>query len=614
MAVLQQKYSLAAALTLSLFLGLMSFTNPDKGPMNWDVTGYYFYLPGLFIHHDVALQDIQKMEDLRIKYDLSGTLYQFHPVEGRSNFVDQYPLGMAVLYSPTFFAGHFFAGLLSYEKDGFSPPYQWAMIIWSFLVAIAGIFALRSLLMHFFSDGISALALILILAGSNYFIQVSRGLTTPHNYLFTLYALFLLAVIRWHKQPAYRTTALMIAPLGLACLARPTEMVAIVIPVLWGCNSTSEIRQRIKILFSKQRSFTLFAIALLMLIALPQFIYWKMTTGHWLYMSYSNPAEGLDFLSPHTINFLFSFRKGWFIYTPLMLISLTGFFFLYKKKKNIFWPLIVFFILNLYVLSSWSCWWYAQCFSQRAMVQSLPVMALLMGFTLSWISEKKWYAITGGVLISLAFLQTLFFQWQYEHRILDQWRMTSEYFWAVFGKTSVTDKDKELLLIDRPFDGSMIFENKDRYKETLFFSFAHLMPEVLKDKSPGDSTSFPGQKLSKDVEFTLPIKKRFRDITDKDHVWIEASAEVWLSDSASAEDLLLVCTGDHKGGLYGYRTAGVPPDSLKRNAWNTIRIDYLTPEMRTKKDFVSFYLWYRGQDSAFVKDFSIRVFERENQQ
>jgi hypothetical protein len=76
------------------------------------------------------------------------------------------------------------------------------------------------------------------------------------------------------------------------------------------------------------------------------------------------------------------------------------------------------------------------------------------------------------------------------------------------------------------------------------------------------------------------------------------------------DDILLVATADHKG-PYGYRTASTPDSLFHPNGWNLIELDYLTPEVRSTKDDLSFYIWYRGQDSVYVSDIELRVYERK---
>jgi hypothetical protein len=66
-----------------------------------------------------------------------------------------------------------------------------------------------------------------------------------------------------------------------------------------------------------------------------QLIYWKLTTGRWLYYSYEE-GEKVRLFAPYLIPVLFSFKKGWLVYTPLMIFSILGLYSLYKKTKEIY--------------------------------------------------------------------------------------------------------------------------------------------------------------------------------------------------------------------------------------------------------------------------------------
>jgi hypothetical protein len=605
------KWTATVALLVSAWFAYTLFSKPIEGVMNWDVTGYYMYWPATLIYDDLEMKSTDWAEDLRAKYDLSGTLYQFHGVEDRNTHVNQYSAGMAVMYTPAFWIGHWAAKVTGQEQDGFSPPYQMAIAIWSLMIAMAGIWFLRLLLLHFFTDATAAWIMLLMSFGTSYFIQIKHGLATPHNYLFFFYVLFILATIRWHQNQTSKNMALLAAVLGIMCLIRPTELLAVFIALGWNARSIADIKRKVRKLFGEQRKQLVVAALVMFCIGLPQLLYWKFVTGHFFFMSYTNPGEGFDFLSPHTIDFLFSYRKGWFIYSPLMAVALFGFVYLWKKKRELFWGLAIFFLLNLYITSSWSCWWYAQCFSQRGMVQSLPVMALLLGFAWLWFQELglvKW--ILSGATAML-FVLSVFFAWQYEHGILDQWRMTKDYFYAVFLKTDeVADETKDLLLVPREFSGAMVFADSLKYAlaETDQYS-VHFMDEMKSEVEVDSVSKVKTETLNSEHAFTKALKRSYRDWTCKSHAWFKVSASVFIPEGHQPGDVLLVATADHKG-PYGYRTSQMPDSLFKSNGWNTITIDYLTPEVRSGKDDIAFYVWYRGNDSVFVRDVVVRKYER----
>jgi len=101
------------------------------------VFGYYLYLPFTFIYNDLGLQHKEILDQLISQYNLTSGFYQatISPV---NNWVMKYSMGMAVYYSPGFFVAHVIALFTDYPADGFSEPYQWALIINSTLFAFWG--------------------------------------------------------------------------------------------------------------------------------------------------------------------------------------------------------------------------------------------------------------------------------------------------------------------------------------------------------------------------------------------------------------------------------------------------------------------------------------------
>ena len=119
-----------------------------------------------------------------------------------------------------------------------------------------------------------------------------------------------------------------------------------------------------------------------MLVGFIQFAYWKYASGKFIINPYGsgNPGEGLELFHPHILEVLFSFRKGWFIYTPMMLFTMIGFWQMYKHNKNLFAPVFIYFIINFYIVSSWSCWWYGACFGVRSLIPSYAVLSIPFGY------------------------------------------------------------------------------------------------------------------------------------------------------------------------------------------------------------------------------------------
>jgi hypothetical protein len=104
---------------------------------------------------------------------------------------------------------------------------------------------------------------------------------------------------------------------------------------------------------------------------------------------------------------LFGPEKGWFLYTPIALVMVAGFFFM--KKYPFRKAVLTFCLLNIWIIISWSDWKYGASYSTRALTQSYPVFALALACVIdrwfSW-SRLKWLLPVIGVgLIFLNFYQ-----------------------------------------------------------------------------------------------------------------------------------------------------------------------------------------------------------------
>ncbi len=123
---------------------------PNSHPISWDVGGYYLYLPAQFIYHDLALNDYNKFDSLRTKYEVSSTFYQVHQTP-QGKRVIKYTMGNSILYAPFFCMGHIMAKVGNYPADGFSKPYQYAMHWGIFMYMFLALVFARKILLYFFT-------------------------------------------------------------------------------------------------------------------------------------------------------------------------------------------------------------------------------------------------------------------------------------------------------------------------------------------------------------------------------------------------------------------------------------------------------------------------------
>ena len=569
---------------------------PQRDVLTWDVFGYYLYLPAAFIHDDIALRDHSWLDQVMDTYEPSSTLYQL--VDGaEGERVIKYSSGMAVLYAPFFCAAHMLAEPLDFPADGFSAPYQIAITIGCLAFALLGLVLLRKVLLHFFDDRWSAFLLVLIGLGTNWFqLTAWDGTLLTHSALFTLYALLLLATIRWHASPSWRWALCIGASLGLITLIRPSELVAVLIPLLWALHDADQRRMKWNAV-RKNIPHIMGAVVLFLIAVSPQLIYWKVTTGNWIFYSYVNPGEGFDLATPHLRPFLVSFRKGWFIYTPLMLIAIGGIALLWKRIPQAFWAIIIFLLMDLWIVSSWSCWWYAGgSFSSRSMVPTYPLLALALGAALQWAWKRRFTRIAVVLACGAFLLLNLFQTWQWTQGIFSKERMTKAYYKAVFLRTSVPDQAEELLLVSRSLGAEERLVDERRYnaREAFRADYSDRPDSVLT--------------LISDTPFSPAMETTFEGLTNKDHAWVRASAKFWVGDSLDAVPTLVIHF-EHDGGTYKYMARDWEVPKNAKNVWVPFTVDYITPEVRSKQDKMKAYIWNQRGTPLRVDDLVIEVFE-----
>lgn len=629
-----RKHTLILILALFAILFGLRFTKSFHNALSWDTKGYYLYLPAAFIYNDAGIRDIGWVEEIQEKYGTTATLYFLNRQEFGDHVI-KYTGGLAFLYSPFFLLGHGIALILpGVPADGFSLPYQVAISLGMFVLVFGALWFLRLILHRYFDDRTVLITLFLLVAGTNLVHQFTFGTLMSHTPLVFLFSLLIWSAIRFYDGlggeterpvPAHgfflrlpegdtrKWFLIMAFVAGLISLIRPTEVVGLILVFLWGTGSLKAFRERFRF-FIRRPLWLVAFFGIMALVALPQLVYWKTLTGQWLYYTYDNAGEGLDFLYPHTLKFLFSFRKGWLIYTPLMAFALYGMVLMYQKNRGLFIPVGLFFLLSLYLMSSWTTWWYAGgCYSSRAMISVYPALAIPLGYFVAWLQQQE-KGLRTGLFVFVGFLVfiNLFQTWQFNNGIITQETMTRAYYFRTFLRTSVTAEDRELLLVRRPLTAMEKFEESDNYTRRVLFRDGMQREDYpdfsYSDAYPGvDGT--PSLVLDSLRPFSPTYEIAFRDLTTHDHAWLRARARIFLPADYTGPDPLLVVTFTHKGDSYKYRTSENYEIELEAGRWNLIEFDYITPEVRRRSDKLMVYVWHRHGQAVFLDYLHADIFE-----
>ncbi|MES2479969.1 MAG: hypothetical protein V4561_12845 [Bacteroidota bacterium] len=444
--------------TLLLCFALMAYSSmvfyprwqkhQTESTIAYDVEGYYWYLPSVFIYKDLKKQGF--MDSVMRIYKASGSdIFEQGFVHKKSgNYVLKYTSGMAILYLPAFVIGHLAASALGYPADGFSTPYQLSLQIWGLAFAFIGLYHLRKLLLLYYADKIVAVSLFLLVFGSNYLNYAAIDVGMSHSWLFTLYVFLLLNTHNFYKTFGLRYILRIGFIIGLLTLIRPTEAISVLIPLLWGVNSFDDLKNRFALLYQKKGLVFVAALCAFSVVFI-QLFYWYTTTGDWIVYSYQD--QGFNFKRPHAFVYSWSYKAGWLRYSPMLLFCFAGFLIYLWRGKNKF-AVMLFFMCNYYLVSAWNIWDYGG-FSGRAMIQSYPILI----FTMATLIETAWSIKTLQVVLIPAALLFLYINiwWTYQaHRggLVDALCTTKEYYWKSVGRWSVPERYEKLKDTDELFE------------------------------------------------------------------------------------------------------------------------------------------------------------------
>jgi hypothetical protein len=196
---------------------------------------------------------------------------------------------------------------------------------------------------------------------------------------------------------------------------------------------------RNRMIFLLRRVPLLFIMIMAFLIPwIPQVIYWKVVTGQFLYNSYSLIGSSFYFSAPQIPDLLFSFRKGWFVYTPVMLLAMFGFIWLYRDRRNLFYVSLVYILVMVYILGSWWSWWYGGSFGSRGFIDTYAIMALPLAAIIDYlfITRSRWIALSVSCFMGMVVLLNLFQTIQYKKGAIHYVSMNREAYFHDFFKVN----------------------------------------------------------------------------------------------------------------------------------------------------------------------------------
>ena len=416
-------YCCIAILLLVITTNINWGKNDWKGALESDAKGYYAYLPAVFIYHDLNFSFLEKIEE---KYDQKHLYYDYRS-NAKGVLINKYYAGVAVMQMPFFAAAHAITYFTGGDADGYSKHYMLAISLSTWFYHLVGLYFMIQLFQFYkIKPKLIALLLFAISFGTNLFVYTIVEAGMSHAYSFCLVAAFLVHIYQFLVQSKRSSLWIASLLLGLIVLCRPVNaMVVLFIPFFF--SSFSHFLFTLRKQVFRSRKVLVLLVPFLTVVSI-QLVYYYLATGHFLVYSYDE--EGFNFANPEWFNFLFSYKKGLFLYTPMYLLGLISLFL--AKNLSAFQKVIWGFSMGLviYVFSSWWMWFYGGSFSARVMVEFIPLFMLPLAVFIHQLTGK-WR----GVTIALVFLLIGICQiqsYQYRYYEIHYSEMTQEKYWEVF--------------------------------------------------------------------------------------------------------------------------------------------------------------------------------------
>ncbi len=426
--------------------------------INSDGRGYYAYLPASIIFHDFKFNYFFD-GSLNLPKDYTSNFLFY--IDG--NYVIKYPVGVAIMLIPFFIVAIIFSFIFQFPIDGYSFFFQiFESLAAITYVTLAIILLYRLLRKYDIQQNIAAIIVIGIVFATNLTHYTVLEPSLSHAFSFVCVVAFLWCLNLFSTSTSYSYWYFACCLLGLIILIRPVNGVIVLFaPFLF--NTVKRFVEFLGHVF-KNKINAIFGIVLASLVIFLQPLVWYLQTGHFYVWTYVR--EGFNWDNPQFFNLLFSYRKGWFVYTPFMFLIIPGLIaMLFHKQWFKAFISILFWSGALYIISSWGCWYYGGSFGQRPLIDFYGPAALTIAAFFTSIKPTPWKVllVTVAILIPLNLIQS----YQVYSNILHYDSMNKEKYWKVFLKTS---NKYRWILFNNPHNNPPL-DIKNKIKQAFFNDF-----------------------------------------------------------------------------------------------------------------------------------------------
>ncbi len=321
-----------------------------------------------------------------------------------------------------------------------------------------------------------------------------------------------------------------------------------------------------------------------------------MQTGNWFVWSYGE--EGFYWSNPQIVEVLFGFRKGWLVYTPLIVLGLFALPLIYKKNKEQFISLTFFLVVLIYIVSSWWNWFYGSSFGQRSFVDFYAIIAFLLAILLDSIYEKKLLSIFTKTLIIGFVALNLFQSFQYKENIISSWDMTAKKYFATFGVTEphqVKIGGSRAIL---PYNARI-----DLFLDTALNFGGNNQPEIEKHINYFDYSA---------KEYGVAIKHPLRTCSNLSRgYFLEIDInrlELDLNSSENAKMIVEIKDVDGNNNYYTWFLINEVP-AKNKSEWTNYKYQLYLPVCTSDNNQLAVYIRNEDKSNFLISKFEMKLFD-----
>ncbi len=393
--------------------------------VNGDGVGYYAYIRSPLIDHNFSFSsDFRNPEEELEKIFLKDH-FVYNPITKTGHLPNFYSVGPALLWSPFLIVTHLAVlGLrhLGWQiaPDGHSWPYLAVMTGATALYGFAGLCFSFAMARRFVDERWAFWATIGIWFGSSVPMYIYLLPAWSHSHSIFATSLFLWY---WLRTRAARTSAQWLK-LGLLSglmidvyqlnvvflLAVAYEALSLHAEI-WSAGSAKP-----GLLANAFRQHGIFGLGTLLAL-LPTFITRQIVFGNPFSVG-PYALRGWNWTSPVFLQVLFNASHGLFVFTPILVLAILGFFCLRSLNRTLGTICLLITLVFYYFVSSFSWWYGAVGYGNRFFVSLTPIFILGLASFFAW-AARLWadaraasFRVIPVTLLFILWNLGLVYQWQ----------------------------------------------------------------------------------------------------------------------------------------------------------------------------------------------------------